>query len=397
MNKILKIKKSLDKVLEYAKKNDYKGYNKYDALDSPLLSRLALGNKYLRLIFSQAIMRSPLNFRPLLLVPKTTNPKGIALFAMAYLNRYKANGDINDLKEAETLLEWLLKNPSTGFSGICWGYQYPWQDVGFFAPANLPNRVVTYFVTTSLLDGYEITKNEKYLTAAKDVAKFILNDPKILYEDNEMKCLSYVPDERINWIVMDVSALCGSILSRINKLSPDKKLATEARKLINFVVDKQTNYGAWYYTHPAGDHPRMHDNYHTGYILNAILDYSKNTGDSSFINNYHNGLEYYKNNLFLPDGSPKWMNNKKYPLDVHGSAQGILTFLKAAQFNKEYESITYRIANWVIENMQNKNEGYFYYQRQRFYLKPFTLMRWSNAWMARALSMILRSYYEQVK
>ena len=37
-------------------------------------------------------------------------------------------------------------HPSTGFDGLCWGYPYPWQDVGFFAPRHFPNRVVTSFV-----------------------------------------------------------------------------------------------------------------------------------------------------------------------------------------------------------------------------------------------------------
>lgn len=394
---IAKIESALSRVISYAEAHNYKGYNKYDALDSPLLSALSLGNKYLRLLYSQAIMRSPLNVRPLFLVPKTHNPKGMALFACAYLNRYQAKGDESDLQKARKLLDWLLENHSAGFSGICWGYQYPWQDVGFFAPARLPNRVVTYFVCTALLDGYEVTGEERYLQAVRDSANFILNDPKILYQDEEMKCLSYVPDERINWVVMDVSALCGALLARIHFFSPDEKLKKEARKLIYYVVDKQTDYGAWFYTHPAGAHHKTHDNYHTGYICDAILDYTRYSGDDSFRENYQRGIRFYRDHLFLPDGAPKWMNDKIYPLDVHGSAQGIISFLKAAQFDSSYREAAGKIADWAIENMQNKNEGYFYYQKYRLFTKRFTLMRWCNGWMSRALSMLIRSYYERHK
>jgi rhamnogalacturonyl hydrolase YesR len=391
---IEKIESALDKVLSIAEKYDYKGYNKYDALDSPVLSLFAFGNKYLRLIYSQAVMRSPVNIRPLFFVPKTHNPKGMALFAMAHLNYYAAKGDKFHLEKAVYLLDWLLDHHSEGFSGICWGYQYPWQDVGFYAPAHFPNRVVTHFVGMALLDGYETTGNRRYLEAVIDSTKFILNDPKILFEDNNMKCLSYVPDERINWIVMDVSALCAALLARVYSFTSETNLKIEAQKLIHFVIDKQTEYGAWYYTHPPGAHHKKHDNYHTGYICDAILDYSIFTGDESYLENYHIGLKYYLNHLFLKNGAPKWMNDKIYPLDIHGAAQGIISFVKAMQIDNAYGEVAWKIAEWAIDNMQQKNKGYFYYQKHRFCKKRFTLMRWCNGWMSRALSVLVRRYYE---
>lgn len=386
MNHSDKIEQSLFKVLQYAHERDYKGYNKYDALDSKFLWVMSFGSKFLRLLYSQVVMRAPVNIRPLFFVPKTRNPKGIALFSMAYMNRFKTKGDQKDLAQAETLLDWLLQHPSKTEWGMCWGYQHPWQDVGFFAPAHLPNRVVTYFVTTAMMDAYEITKNEKYLDAAKSALIFLLKAPKVLYEDDSMKCLSYVPSEKINWIVMDVSILTGSIVARVNKYIKDENLAKEARKLVNYVVDKQTDYGAWYYTHPAGDHPRKHDNYHTGYIVDAILDYMDHSSDNSFMEQYLKGVKYYKENLFLPDGAPKWANDKTYPLDVHGSAQGIISFVKASRFDKSYIELAEKIANWAIDNMQNRKKGFFYYQKTSLFRKPYTLMRWSCGWMSRGLS-----------
>lgn len=390
-----KIQSVFKKTITFVEIEDYKGYNKYDALDSQLLSWLSFNNKYLRLVFSQLVMRSPINIRTLCLIPKTRNPKGIALFASAYLNIYMAHRNVSDLKKAEKLLLWLIENQAHGYSGSCWGYQYPWQDVGFFAPANLPNRVVTYFVCSALLDGYEVTGKEQYLATVKDAVKFILDDPKILYEDTTKKCMSYVPVDEINWIVMDVSALCGALLSRLYQIKPEERLAAEARKLINYVVDKQTEYGAWFYTHPAGDHRKTHDNYHTGYIVDAILDYTNYTGDKSFLNNYMQGIEYYRDHLFLSTGAPKWMNDKTYPHDIHGSAQGILSFIRASQIDENYEKIAWKIADWAIENMYDNKHGYFYYQKYRFYTKKFTLMRWCNAWMLIALSSLLRKYYER--
>jgi len=390
-----KIEQALDRTLDYCRSQDYAGYNKYDALDSPILSKISFGNSYLRLIYSQLIMRSPVNIRPLVLIPKTRNPKGVALFAAAFLDLYRARGNSIYLDQAKQLLEWLQLNYSQGFTGVCWGYQYPWQDVGFFAPAHLPNRIVTCFVSTTFLDAYEVTTESAYLNIARSAADFILKDPKILYENENMKCLSYVPDERISWVVMDVSALCAALLARLGNILHDRFLLQEAKKLISYVVDKQTDYGAWFYTHPAkANRLKMHDNYHTGYILDAILDYASYSGDTAFLPNYFHGLDYYYRYLFLPNGAPKWMNNKTYPFDVHGSAQGIITFLKAAHVDEKYERFAVRIAEWAIEHMQNKKHGFFYYQQTRYFKKRFTIMHWSNGWMARALSAMLRRYNE---
>ncbi len=392
---VYKYEQALLKTLIYASNNDFAGYNKYDALNSPVLSALSFQNKYLRLIYSQAIMRYPLNIRPLFFIPKTRNPKGVALFVSTFLDLYRARPRPEYLNQAKQLLDWLRLNYSQGFSGMCWGYQYPWQDVGFYAPAHLPNRIVTFFVATAFLDGYDLCRDETYLQIVRSSADFILKDPKILYEDNNMKCLSYVPDQRINWVVMDVSALCAALLTRLGKMLNESNLLQEAKKLIYYVVDKQTDYGAWFYTHPASaNRLKMHDNYHTGYILDAILDYSRNSGDNSYMPNYLRGLDYYYHNLFLPDGAPKWMNNKTYPLDVHGSAQGIVTFLKAAYLDKKYLLFARRIADWAIDRMQNKRDGFFYYQQTKFFKKRFTIMHWSNAWMARALSAMIRRNYE---
>ena len=76
--------KSLNDVLNYCLKNNFIGYNKFDALDSPLLRALSFNNKWIRLVYSQVVMRSPINIRPLLGVPKTINPKGFGLFTATY-------------------------------------------------------------------------------------------------------------------------------------------------------------------------------------------------------------------------------------------------------------------------------------------------------------------------
>ena len=54
--------------LESARRQDYSGYSKFDALNSPFLNALTFNNKWLRLIYTQAVKQSPFDIRPLLRV-----------------------------------------------------------------------------------------------------------------------------------------------------------------------------------------------------------------------------------------------------------------------------------------------------------------------------------------
>jgi hypothetical protein len=212
-------------VLDTARADDYTGYSKHDALNARWLERLAGDSKLRRLAAIQLVMRCPVHVRPLLRVRKARNAKGLSLFARALLARYRMTGSDADAREAEALLDLLLADPSTAFGGQAWGYPYPWQDAGFFAPRNLPNRVVTSFVGEALLDGYETVGDARYLKAASEVAQFLLNAPRTLYEDDDRRCVSYVPDESVDWIVMDVSALVGAFAARLGAVQDDAAVA----------------------------------------------------------------------------------------------------------------------------------------------------------------------------
>ena len=156
-----KILDTLDRVLCWSEGEGYLGWNKHDGLNSPILERLFSWGKWPRLVAIQTVMRSPVNIRPILLVPKVYNPKGLALFAQAWIDRYLIDNNSDHLRQSERLLTLLLDLKSPGdWSGSCWGYHYPWQDVGFYAPSKLPNAVVTAFVCEAFLDAWRITQSQ---------------------------------------------------------------------------------------------------------------------------------------------------------------------------------------------------------------------------------------------
>ena len=376
----------LERLLQAARSCDYAGYNKHDALLSPLLLSLMGRTRLARLVAIQLVMRAPINLRSLLGVPRTRNPKGIGLFAFAYLLRYECSRKPQDLEQARELLQWLHANRSRTHTGLSWGYQYPWQDVGFFAPAFFPNRVVTCWIGHSFFKAWQVTGNEEYLEICNEICQFLLDAPgRIVDTDNEL-CLSYVPDPTVSWAVMDVSALCARMLALTGKQTGNDRYLREAARCINYVLKRQTDYGAWYYTDPPSDSTITHDNYHTGIILDCLLDYATTTGNESCLEGYNAGLSYYARNLFTPDGAPKWMNTVVWPHDIHGAAQGIISFSKAAALYPEYENLARKICAWTLKHLYDTTSGFFWYQKTRFFTRRFTLMRWCNAWMAVALA-----------
>lgn len=382
-----RVENSLQAVLSYAEKHDYAGYSKFDVFNSPFMRLLALNNRYLRLVFTTLWARSPVDLRPFLGMKRSRNPKGIALFTLAYLRRYRRQGEQRDLSRARNLLSWLNRTSIPHYSGQCWGYDHDWQSVYFYAPRNSPNLVVTGNVVYAFLEAYEVTGDQLYLDIARSSVEFILNDLVAPIQIPEMRSISYVPG--CQWGALNINGLAATILAWVWQHTGEPQLLKEAQQLMAFLVDKQTDYGAWHYGWPAERISARHDNYHTGNVLDWVLDYSRRSGDDRFLLNYQQGLTFYRDHLFLSDGAPRWMSGKDYPLDVHSAAQGIVTFAKASMdFDRRYIEDSRRVAKWAIENMQ-AGEGYFYYQQGRFWKKKYTLMRWCNAWMAYALSSLL--------
>src|SRR5271166_2463671 len=92
------IKAATLKLLAYCRSNDWAGYEPYDAPNSPLFRVLPfLDSRLPRLVLTQALKRSPINVRRLLLIEKTQNPKALSIFLSAFVRLSKIGiGDPED-------------------------------------------------------------------------------------------------------------------------------------------------------------------------------------------------------------------------------------------------------------------------------------------------------------
>ena len=379
MNGVKQALKLLDMWIE---RNGWEGYDPYDIKGTKLFLFFQK-NKYTNFASNLLLNRFPMFFRKVFRVRREINAKAMALFARGYLNLYKKSGDEAYLKKGLFCLNWLMKNPSKGYSGFCWGYPFDWQS-RVFIPKNTPSGVVTSIAAHAFIDAYEILGDRKYLEIAKSCCEFILNDLNIDQVSKDKICFSYTPID--NFHVHNANLFSASTLLRIYTYIKNEKYKEKGIMAINFTVSYQNHDGSWYYWAPPDKLLYNIDNYHTGFVLECLNICRRVLKDEfEYEEELRKGLKFYKNHLFLDDGTPKMTPNSVYPIDIHSCAQAIITFCELADFEPNYLSMAEKVAKWTIENMQDK-EGYFYYRIYKTYVNKIPYIRWGQAWMLRALS-----------
>jgi len=376
----------LNKLNVWLEKNGWAGYDPYDIKGMKIFIYLQR-NKYTNFGSSFLLNRHPMFFRRLFRVKKQVNAKAMALFARAYLNIYKKTQDENYLKKALVCLNWLIENPSKGYSGYCWGYPFDWQS-RMFIPKETPSGVVTSIAAHAFLDAYEVSKDRLYLSIAKGCCKFILKELNIDEVGNDKICFSYTPID--NFHIHNANLFSASVLLRSYVHFKEDKNREMGVKAVNYTVSHQNEDGSWYYWASPDKLLYNTDNYHTGFVLECLNVCRRVLrAEFKYISELRKGLEFYADKLFLDEGTPKTYHNRIYPIDIHGCAQGIITFCELADFEPKYLDMAGKVARWTISNMQDK-EGYFYYKIYKNGKTDKTpYIRWGQAWMLRALSYLV--------
>lgn len=379
---------------EYCEQEQFKGWDPYDGLNSKVFQALPFfkHSALCRLVIIQGFKRCPFNLRRLARVPKEHNAKGIGLFLSGYCNLYRAVekhpqwskqlGSAQELKQRIVeLAELLVSLQSKGFSGACWGYNFDWQARRLFLfPKFTPTVVATNFCTTALMEAYEITGHDSYLRTALSAANFVIKDlHRSEYKDGFLFSYSPLPG---NDTVFNASLLGSRLLSFCYKYTGNEEYRQLAEQSIKACCAGQQPNGAWVY----GMLPVQNwvDSFHTGYNLDALIAYQELTGDEKYNRYIEKGFEYYINHFFEADGTPKYYDNRTYPIDIHCPGQLLVTLARLHKTG-EYKELAEKVIGWTIRHMQD-NKGYFYYQLKSGISSKISYMRWSNAFMFNALS-----------
>ena len=370
---------SVVKLQRWVETHDYKAYDPFDGLNSYLYS-LTFKRKILRQALVQIVKRFPWNLRPILGIKPARSSKGIAYIAKGYLWLYKALGEKGYLEKAKYCLNWLIKHANGKYSGLCWGNHFDYQTRGYFLKAGEPTIVWSSLTAQAFVMAYEVIGDKEYLDIAESTANFILRDLKYIPVGNGV-CISYLPGDIV--LVHNSNLLGAALLAKVYRYTRREACLELARKAVIYACEHQLPNGAWYY----GEEEKFHwiDNFHTGYNLDAVKDYQEYTGDRSFSKCLDKGYSFYHSRFFTEEGIAKYYHNRLYPIDIQCVSQSIETLIYFGDID-----MALKVAQWAIRNMQAP-DGYFYFQKHRFFTNKTPMFHWGQGTMFSALARLITS------
>jgi hypothetical protein len=375
---------ALLKHLNYCRENNWAGYDPYDALNSKLFKSLPFLNfRIPRLVLTQLLKRSPINFRGLMLMPKTQNPKALALFLSAFLKL-----STKQLPDQESLIEYMIQRlialRSPGERYWCWGYSFPWQGRAILVPRGAANLVCTTFVASALLDAYEKRRDARCLEMAVSAAEYILNE--LYWTEGDSVGFAY-PLPSMRGHVHNANFLAAALFCRVYKHTGEEKYLGPALKATRYSVGRQRPDGSWFYS--EADTQRWIDNFHTGYNLSALQSISRDLGTTEFDSCIFRGFEFYRSNFFREDGAVKYFHDRSYPLDTHCISQSIIALVEFKDLDPGNVPLACSVFRWCMDHMWDE-KGFFYYRILPFCTIRTSYMRWTQVWMFLALATLLR-------
>ncbi|MEP6570788.1 MAG: hypothetical protein ABJC10_13535 [Acidobacteriota bacterium] len=381
------IEQSYSDLLAWCRERDFAGHDPFDALNSRVFQSTPFNrSRAARLIWTQALKRSPLNLRQLALVPPQKNSKGLALFALAALANYRRVKTIEAETDARARLDELSQARIDGYSGAAWGYNFAWQSRNFFAPQGTPMIVPTAFAARAFIEAHQAFADDSYLQIARSSCDFILDDLKRTVDAADEVCFSYSPSDSTQ--IFNASLLAAETLATVGSLTGDMEFCSLALNAARYVVRRQRDDGSWAYGAEASQ--QWVDSFHTAYVLLSLRRIAKVcVGASEEIKPaLQAGYQFWRERFFLADGWPKYYHDGLYPADAHAAATAIITFLELRELDSGARPLAETIAAWTIRNLAD-GRGFFYYQRRRFYTVHTPYMRWTQGWMLYALARLL--------
>ena len=207
--------------------------------------------------------------------------------------------DVDGTRRAESLLTQLInlvRAPSQsssddGVKGLGWGdgLSTSLDQLHWSAPRS---RLITSGIGSALLRAFQKTQNAACLDAAKSVHVFLTSNPGRLFEENDQLCLNDFVQDSIPQARLSVGALSASfgvaLFQQLGETVGDYGISD---RLMNGVVDKQTDEGSWplFWTADGGDEAQ--DLLEHGLMLDALADYMCIAG-GRFETNYRYGLQW---------------------------------------------------------------------------------------------------------
>ena len=251
------ILRSLKKVEKWVEEHDYRAYEPFDGLSSPLRS-LTFKNPLLDRLLAQTVRQNPFNLRPFLGIKPLPSTKGRGYMGWGYLTMLRTTGDSRYRQKAVQSLEWLMENKSPKFKEYSWGNHFDFASRGGCYSKDESIIVWSALIGQAFLDGYELLADRRYLDVAESVCRWILGLPR---ERTKMgTCISYMATGQYS--IHNANMLGAAVLARTGRTVRKEEYLDVASEAMKYSCSRQRPDGSWWYA----EEPRYRwiDNFHTG-------------------------------------------------------------------------------------------------------------------------------------
>lgn len=326
----------------------------------------------------QLARRSPIDLSAPLGVARGENANTIAHVLGAY-SRMDPGLGIDCAARAEWAIDRLEALRCEAYEEPCWGYHFDVETRFFFYSAATPNSIATAFAAHALIDAHERLGSERALALAEGAGEFFLRRIEHVPEAGGAY-LGYFPGDRTP--IHNASMLAASVLARLARLTNRADFAEVASGAVRYALAHQRGDGSWPYA--EGLVGTWVDNFHTGYVLDALLRCAQALEDEAAFAAWGRGLRYFREQLFDPDGAPRFTNESRHPIDGQCVAQSIETFALGASRQPKLRFDARRVLDFGLERMRRR-DGAFIYQRHARFVNRAPHVRWVEAPMLSAL------------
>jgi polysaccharide biosynthesis protein VpsJ len=355
--------------------SQFRGWDPYDALSSPLLSRLGR-TPLLRRAAIQTLKRSRHNLRGWLCVPQQRHVKGLALAASACTTMAESGlGEHSEAELAVALADDLVHRRISTRSGCGWGYGFDVQTRWGYYRAGEPNAVVTAFAGHALLDVAELTGEARFREAADQAVSYCMRN--LVVDGSTERFFAYYAGGRT--AIHNANLLVAGLVARA-QVEDAMPIAADA---FAFTERRQRDDGSW----PYGERTDLEwvDGYHTAYVLNDLRRWYEATGSESSRARLEKGLDYYLYRLIDADGAARASPDSRYPIDVHACSTAVTVLSRLRTIDDRALPAAERVLNWTLDHLR-VTDGRFAYQQHHLSRNEVPYVRWSDCHMLLALA-----------
>lgn len=379
----------IENAINFVEKQKYLSFDLFDALLSPLIDKLTEQNVLIRRLAIQINRRMPFNFRPLFGISKKIHTKTISDMLSIYSLLYNNHNQKVNLDKARLMYDWLIERKITFDEGVSWGLNFPYTTRFTNASHETPNLFNTLNSANALIDYYDIIQDSSVEKNISKVISFMYNNLGILYVKDSMAWFRYYPNQTIP--NFNVNAAAASFFVRVNETFKNIIIPqTDISKLLTFLELYQNSDGSWYYA--ASKDGQWIDGFHSGYIIESLA-YIKSASNQYDVDDMlTKGVNFYINNLFSKDGTPKYYHNRLYPIESQNCAQATQTLAKLYLYIKlDTKDLLNKVIFHTLRYLYNPS-GYFYYKKEKYFTNKIFYMRWSQTPMILALLYAKKCY-----